>query len=77
MGGGNGGGNPETGDDSYIYNGEGIGQQPTEGYDGKTSCRINVQSLIRIGTCLWLFEIGALLPVSRRLLKEFSTNFLF
>ena len=35
MGGGNGGGNPETGDDSYIYNGEGIGQQPTEGYDGK------------------------------------------
>ena len=34
--GGNGGGgvNPETGDDSYIYNGEGIGQQPTEGYDG-------------------------------------------
>jgi len=32
---GGGGGNPETGDDSYIYNGEGIGQQPTEGYDGK------------------------------------------
>lgn len=28
--------NPETGDDSYIYNGEGIGQQPTEGYDGKS-----------------------------------------
>ena len=43
----------------------------------KTSCRINVQSLIRIGTCLWLFEIGALLPVLRRILKEFSTNFLF
>ncbi len=34
QGGGMGGGNPETGDDSYIYNGEGIGQQPTEGYDG-------------------------------------------
>jgi hypothetical protein len=37
---GGGGGNVDNGDDSYIYTGEGIGQQPTEGYDGIRTFRV-------------------------------------